>query len=280
MNPGNALQTQISYLRKALTPVGAPPLIVTEPGGYALVVDPEQIDARRFEALVHSAEHAVAASDGADLNGALVSLDDALGLWRGEPLSDVGDVPFAVGEITRLTELFWQARERRLDVLLALGRHAEAVSELASLVEDHPLRERFHEQLALALYRCGRQADALRAVAAARELLIEELGVNPGTALQTLERQILEQDPAIDPTLRTSSPSDSATGHDYAPDRPSPTSSLPVPLTPLIGRDAEAARVHDLLGRHRMVTLTGPGGAGKSRLALEVARAEAAAHDV
>src|SRR4051812_3094019 len=198
MNPGNALQTQISYLRKALTPVGAPPLIVTEPGGYALVVDPEQIDARRFEALVHSAEHAVAASDGADLNGALVSLEDALRLWRGEPLSDAGDVPFAIGEITRLTELFWQARERRLDVLLALGRHAEAVSELAALVGDHPLRERFHEQLALALYRCERQAEALRAVAAARTILVEELGVNPGAALQNLERRILEHDPALD----------------------------------------------------------------------------------
>ena len=274
-NPDNALQTQISYLRKALTPAGGPPLIVTEAGGYALAVEPDQIDARRFEALVRSTDEDIAEhEDGGDPYAAIAALDDALHLWRGEPLADAGDVPFAIGEITRLTELFWQARERRLELLLAIGRHGEAVSELAALVSEQPLRERFHEQFARALYRCGRQADALRAVAAAREILVEELGVNPGAGLQALERQILDQDPALDPALPRLERHEP--GGEETPVIPARAASLPVPLTPLIGRDAEALRIRDLLRQHRMVTLTGPGGAGKSRLALEIAHDEAA----
>jgi predicted ATPase/DNA-binding SARP family transcriptional activator len=260
-HPTNALQVQVSHLRKTLK--SDRPLIETRPGGYCLVANLEDIDAYRFEQLVREADIAALDEAPGALESALECLDAALGLWRGEALADVAGEDFAHGEITRLTELRWVAIEKRTDVLLELGRHRELVGELAALVSSQPLRERFHEQLIVALYRCGRQADALRAFENARQTLLEELGIDPRASLQELERQVLEQDPSLEWAEPAFAQSSEAVGRSPA---------LPVPLTSLIGRGAELARAEALIESNRLVTLTGPGGAGKSRLALEIAQ--------
>ena len=182
---------------------------------------------------------------------------------------------FARGEITRLDELRWAATERRIELLLRLGRHSDAVGDLSELVQRLPLRERFHEQLVLALYRSGRQAEALRAYEDARKTLNEELGLDPGVELRDLERAVLQQDPSLDWIPPSSE--HVQRGHEPAEpaDAPPPSVTsigrIPVPLSPLIGRDAEVARLIELLDSHRALTLTGPAGAGKTRLAIALA---------
>jgi len=269
-NPVNALQLQISYLRKRLGGGSPGQPIVTRPGGYALMVDDDDIDARRFERLIRDAAQLAPANPIASLD----LYETALRLWQGAAYADVLGEPFVLGEATRLEEMRLSALEERNDVLLALGRHAELVGELSGLVNEHPLRERLQAQLLLALYRSGRQADALRAFGRARAILVDELGIDPGPDLRQLEQQILTQDPnldwkslvkdhPVDPTSSTKQPSPAV------PTRPG--GRLPMPVTPLIGRQVETAKVLQLLGRSRVVTLTGPGGGGKSRLALAVA---------
>ncbi len=271
-NPANALQIQVSYLRKTLnaaSDVGDQP-IVTRVGGYALEVAPEQIDARRFDRLVREAATLAAGRTETDFEAALELLDSALALWRGEALADVAGEAFVMGEITRLEETRSAAMESRNDVLLVLGRHRELIGELGRLINLHPLRERLHEQLMLALYRSGRQADALRAFEHARRTLLDQLGLDPGPALQTLERAILTHDPSLEwrPPPPAAEPSRARASMSHVS---VPTGRLPAPITPLIGRDAEVARARALLGRNRIITLTGPAGAGKSRLGLAVA---------
>lgn len=271
-NPVNALQLQVSYLRKRLGGGSAGQPVVTRPGGYALMVDDEDIDARRFEQLVRDAARLAPT----DPVRSLDLWETALGLWRGAAFADVLGEPFVVGEATRLEEMRLSAVEERNDVLLTLGRHAELVGELSGLVNEHPLRERLHAQLMLALYRAGRQADALRAFSRARAVLVDELGIDPGPELRRLEQQILTQDPELDwqPPVATVSVDVSSPPPASPVASARPRGHLPMPVTPLIGRQVETAKVRQLLGRSRVVTLTGPGGAGKSRLALEVA------HDV
>jgi predicted ATPase/DNA-binding SARP family transcriptional activator len=275
-NPANALQIQISYLRKTLSTgsaaAGQP--IVTRPGGYTLEIEPDVIDAVRFERLLAKASPGAPAQSSAMVDAQLRTIDEALALWRGEALSDVADEPFAQGNATRLEEMRWSAREQRIDLLLAVGRHREAVGELGALVSEQPLRERFHEQLVLALYRCGRQADALRAFEAARSTLVDELGLDPGPTLQALQRNVLSQDP----TLNWLPLSLDAVAVEPVPTVPAEwrRNLVPAPLTALIGRQTEVSRVRDLLARSRLVTLTGPGGAGKSRLAIDISAREAA----
>ncbi len=274
VNPSNALQTQISYLRRQLAAHTASQPIVTRPGGYALIVDRDSVDAHRFDRVVHAAAADLAAGDH-DPASILEMLDTALSWWRGAALDDVAGEAFAIGEAARLEELRLTAIELRYDAALALGRHHEAASDLAALVSEHPLREKIHAQLMLALYRSGRQADALRAFAAARDTLVDELGIEPGPELRELERRILDHDPTLLPA---------------APELPRPNAAipaveivsghLPAAVTTLIGRDVELERVARLLGRGRAVTLTGPAGAGKSRLAIEAARAISATCDV
>jgi DNA-binding SARP family transcriptional activator len=192
-----ALQVHVSQLRKVLDPQatrGDAELLVTRAPGYVLRVEPEQVDLRRFERLL--AEGKTAFADG-DAETARERLGAALALWRGRPLGDLAAVPFARHEGLRLEELRLAAREDRIDADLALGRHAEIVSELEGLVSEYPLRERLRSQQMLALYRCGRQADALDAYRKGRRLLVEDLGLMPGGALQRLERAILNQDPSL-----------------------------------------------------------------------------------
>ena len=275
-NPANALQIQVSYLRKALAstqPDGAS-LLETRAGGYSLLIDRSRIDAHRFESTIKHLAPADALRSSEELTAALDEVDAALGLWRGDALEDVAGMDFARGEITRLDELRWAATERRIELLLRLGRHSDAVWDLSELVQRLPLRERFHEQLVLALYRSGRQAEALRAYEDARKTLNEELGLDPGVELRDLERAVLQQDPSLDWIPPSSE--HVRRGHEPAePDAPTPSVTsigrVPVPLSPLLGRDAEVVRLIELLDSHRALTLTGPAGAGKTRLAIDLA---------
>jgi DNA-binding SARP family transcriptional activator len=184
------LQNYVSQLRKAI----GPGLLATRGQGYALDVDPEALDSVRFERLVQQARAARAAGD---LDAAAAGLRQAQALWRGPALADVAGEPFALPEIARLAELRAAAAELEVEVELDAGRHREVVAGLERLVADHPLRERLWVLLMLALYRSGRQADALRAYRKARKLLAEELGIEPGAELRELELAILHQRPEL-----------------------------------------------------------------------------------
>ncbi len=183
-----ALHNYVSQLRKEL---GAE-LIETREPGYVLHVGPDQLDLARFERLVAEARAANSAEQRA------AKLHAAVALWRGPPLADLAYEPFAAAESQRLDELRLVAREDLVDAELELGRAATLVPELESLVDEHPFRERLRGQLMLALYRAGRQGDALDAYRAARRALVDELGIEPGAQLRELERAILAQDPGLD----------------------------------------------------------------------------------
>ena len=186
-----AVQTYVSRLRKRL-PAG---ILRTRPPGYVLELEPEQLDLHRFERLLAAGQGALA--DGS-VELASASLREALALWRGPALVEFSSAPFAQGEAARLEELRLLAVEARIDADLGLGRHADLVWELESLVAHHPLRERFRAQLMTALYRSGRQAEALAAYQDARRVLVDELGIEPGRGLRELEQAILRQDPALE----------------------------------------------------------------------------------
>ena len=192
-NPTNALHSQISHLRRALQPLvqEGRQVVVTVPGGYQLDVPTDAVDVARFEHMTARAVSMVRSSDPSEQRQACALLTDALSLWRGEPLADAAGHPLVAADVTRLCELRLAALETRNQAMLAIGRHTELVPELQQLVVSHPLHERFHAQLMVALYRAGRQVDALRAAANARRLLVEEVGVEPGAELVGLEQQIL-----------------------------------------------------------------------------------------
>ena len=188
----HAVQVYVSQLRKALG-AGA---IETRPPGYVLEVDPDRVDVHRFIRLAAEGRETLAAGDAA---AASTIIRDALALWRGPALADFTYEPFTQTEIARLEELRLVALEERIEADLALGRQAELVSELEAIVDSQPLRERPRAQLMLALYRAGRQGDALAAYRAARDTLVEELGVEPGPRLKGLEAAILRQDESLLP---------------------------------------------------------------------------------
>ena len=185
---GKIVQVYVSRLRKQLGYAR----LLTRPPGYLLRVDPAELDLARFERLVAEAREEDAAAAGAKLRAALE-------LWRGPPLADLAYERFAPAETVRLEELRWAALELRIDADLAAGRAPELVGELEALIAAHPLRERLHAQLMLALYRCSRQAEALEAYRRARRDLAEGLGLEPGDELRRLERAILRHDPELAP---------------------------------------------------------------------------------
>jgi len=182
------LQVYVSQLRKKL----GKELLVSHPPGYLLRVDEGARDLDRFEALVSEAKGA------AEPYAAAAKLREALALWRGSPLADFAYYAFAVSEVERLSELRLAALEERLELELALGLHADLIGELEALVAEHPFRERLPWQLMLALYRCGRQAEAIEVYEQARRALREELGLDPGKSLRDLHQAILRQDPSLD----------------------------------------------------------------------------------
>src|SRR5580704_5496568 len=187
------LRVYIARLRRVLGPQAG--LLVTQAPGYRLNVEDDQLDALRFEVLVRAAEADMAAGRP---DAAASALRESLGLWHGPALSDVSDLPFAQADADRLEEARLTALEKRVDADLACGRHASLVAELDNLAASHPLRERFTGQRILALYRCGRQAEALSAYTELRDRLAEELGIDPSPDLRRLQERILRQDPGLD----------------------------------------------------------------------------------
>jgi predicted ATPase/DNA-binding SARP family transcriptional activator len=246
------LQTYVSRLRKALP---APARIRTHGSGYALELENESLDAARFERLLSEGRAASRAG-----NPALAAslLRRALGLWRGQAYDEFAYEEFVRGEADRLEELRFEAVEERIEAELELGRHVELLPELCSLVAGHPERERLQAQAMLALYRCGRQSEALELYADTRARLVDELGLEPSAELRELQRRILQQDAE----LAAASAKDAA------------ASALPSPPNRLLGRGRELIELRDLLLRDqvRLLVLTGAGGSGKTRLALEAAR--------
>ena len=242
------LHVHVSRLRKAL---GGGDSLETAGGGYRLRVGPGELDAGRFEQLVADGRERLAAGDP---ERAAALLRDALALWRGSALADV-DADGAAA--ARLEEQRLAALELRIEADLAGGRHGELVGELQELTASHPVRERLHGQLMLALYRSGRQADALDAYRRAHVHLAEELGLEPGAELRTLQAEVLAQSPALD--------------------LPAPPTGLPA-RGALLGREDDVRAVVDLLARDgvQLVTVTGIGGVGKTTLAVEVAHRMAA----
>jgi DNA-binding SARP family transcriptional activator len=238
------LQVYVSQLRKAL---GAD-RVETHPGGYLLRADKDEVDVAEFEALFEAAREQLAAGDPAEARPLLVS---ALELWRGAALADLVDEPFARQAAARLEELRLAALEERIDSDLALGREGVLVPEVEQLAREHPLRERLRGQLMLALYRAGRQADALAVYRETRRALADELGIEPGTALQQLERGILNQEPDL---LRPA-PAPAAAA---APAPPSEGASRPRRLRLLVAAAVLAAAVAGLVAA--LVLLRGGGG--------------------
>jgi WD40 repeat protein/DNA-binding SARP family transcriptional activator len=245
------VQNYVWRLRTALGE-GAGAEILTRGRGYELRIDPDCVDAGRFQRLL---AHAGRQGNGGN------AAREALALWRGPALSDVADEPFAAPEIRRLEELRLEAAELAIDADLAAGRHLEVVGEIDALVAEHPLREHLHRQRMLALYRCGRQAEALEAYRAARRTLVEEVGVEPGPELRRLHEAILRQDASLEVDAAV-------------PELPRELDA--VSSSRLVGRDRELAwlRAHwqrARLGDGGLVTLLGAEGMGKTRLVAEVA---------
>ena len=271
------VQVHVSRLRKAL---GDPEAVSTTPAGYRLRVRPGELDAERFVRGVAEGRRALEAGDP---QRAGVVLRAALELWHGPALADLEFEPFAATEIARLEEQHLVALEARVEADLVRGSHEALVSELQQLRAEHPTRERLTAQLMLALYRSGRQAEALDVYRDARQILVDAAGIEPGAELHRLHEAILRQDASLDlPTPAAELPGELDTdaaappiGRDVpvapAADR---RSALPASPNRTIGREREVESIAERLraGSVRLLTLTGPGGVGKTRLALEAAR--------
>ncbi len=249
--PPSAETTLRSYVSRLRRSVGAQTL-VSEAAGYRLAVPADALDSHRFEELLREGRDALARGSAAF---AAELLQAALALWRGPAFADVAEHGALASEARRLDELRLVCVEERIEADLALGRHDTVVPELRALVAQEPLRERLWRLLVLALYRSQRQAEALAAYREAHRLLDEELGLEPGEELRQLEAAILR--------------------HEVEAPAPAAHAELPHDATTFVGRADELAELEDLLRDRRLVTLTGLGGTGKTRLALEVARRSA-----
>jgi predicted ATPase/DNA-binding SARP family transcriptional activator len=257
----NALQSLVSRLRRSLRgdsrDNGSATLLESHPAGYRLSVKREDVDVYRFEQLAQHGRDELRAGQWGD---SAAILRAALELWRGPAMADLADAPFAGTAAARLVELHAAAVEDRIEADLALGRHQEVLAELRTLVAEQPLRERRSALLIKALYLSGRQADALAAYDKTRRALADELGVEPGAELQQTHLAVLRRDPTLAPETTT----------------PVRGSTLPARLTSFVGRATELREVLAQLTDARLVSLVGPGGAGKTRLSTEIAAARAA----
>jgi DNA-binding SARP family transcriptional activator len=294
------LQSYISRLRRVLLPGGArgeaAKVLAWDPPGYKLVVGAAALDVHRFEALADQGRGLLLAGDS---EGARAVLDDALALWRGPALLEFAHLDFAWGFAAKLEERKLVATEDRIDADLRLGRHTAVVGELGELVAAHPLREQLRHHLALALYRSGRQAEALRVLDDARRTLRDQLGIDPGRPLVDLEAAILNHDPALElgSEASTATPAAATRAEPLAPPRPAatpgngstPPATAPAGVTPdvasvgapgLVGRDVELRQVMLALDEARTATrvvlIEGEPGIGKTRLVEEAAAAAAA----
>jgi DNA-binding SARP family transcriptional activator/tetratricopeptide (TPR) repeat protein len=262
-----SVHVYISQLRRCI----GPDAILTRPSGYELRVQPGQLDVHRFEQLRQEAGQADAATASAKLH-------EALGLWRGQAYADFIYEAFAQTTIARLEDLRLGALEERIEADLSLGRHAELVPELATLAREHPLRERIRGAHMLALYRSGRQAEALAAYQDARRALVDGLGIEPGRSLHELERRILVQDPTLElvPEAGDAEPAASV-----APGERPARAERSRPTGPLLGREPELAELRAsvadaIAGDGRLILVSGEPGIGKSRLLDELATQAAA----
>jgi predicted ATPase/DNA-binding SARP family transcriptional activator len=251
----STVRYHVSKLRSALGDAAVH--VVTRSPGYVLEVAPDTIDVHRFEAMAAEGRGLIAS----DPERAARVLINALSMWRGPALADFAYESFARAEIVRLEEMRLAVVEDRIEADLASGRHIDLVGELDALVGEYPLRERLWGELMTALYRTGRQAEALRAYQQAREALAE-VGIEPSEELRAVEERVLQQDPLL-----------SWFG------RPVRCHNLPERLSSFIGRTDEVAGIAELLGKHRLITLTGIGGVGKTSLAIEASRAHAEAYE-
>jgi DNA-binding SARP family transcriptional activator/tetratricopeptide (TPR) repeat protein len=264
--PASARVTMQNYVMRLRRSLGEDQGgIATQPGGYQIRVDPGKLDVSRFETLLGSAR---AAAHGGLWDAAAGQAGAALALWRGEPLTDVDSELLALREVPRLAELRLQAVEARIDADLHLGRQSEVIGELRQLAAAQPLREHFHGLLMLALYRDGRQGEALAAYSRARQLLIEELGTEPGTELRELHRRML----AADPTLDVPAPARPAA----ASPGPAVPRELPARIGHFTGREAELREltaVADQAGEEVpavvISAIGGTAGVGKTALAVQ-----------
>jgi predicted ATPase/DNA-binding SARP family transcriptional activator len=269
------LQVHVSRLRRALA-AGHPEVggerLVTAAGGYVLRVGPDELDVQLCERLIGEGRSLLAAGRH---DQALAVLSSALELWRGGALSDFEYDAFAQAEIVRLGELRATVREERIAVEMLLGREAQALGELERLVGEYPYRERLRGQLMLALYRTGRQAEALAAYRAARSVLVDELGIEPSVELRQLHEAILAQDGALleNDSGQPRAPAGAGAGGLSAHRTSfSPRTNLGEDQRLLVGRDGDLDELCALLRRERFVSVVGAGGAGKTRLALAAAR--------
>jgi DNA-binding SARP family transcriptional activator len=258
------VQNHVARLRKALGAAGRS-RISTQPGGYLIEADADELDVSRFEALLHTAR--AAAREGSWATAAAHAAG-ALALWRGEPLAEVGLEVLAAHGVPRLEEMRWQAIETRIDAELHLGHQADVIAELQQLISTHPLREHLHGQLMLALYRDGRQGEALAAYQHARTVLVEELGTEPSTGLRELQQRMLTADPALAGSAPTR----------YAEGGPGPVvpRQLPAPVAHFAGRAGELATLSGLLdqsgtrpGPVVISVIGGTAGVGKTALAVQ-----------
>ena len=252
------LRIYVSQVRRAL----ARDCVETRPGGYLLRINDGELDSARFDDLLRRGRSELRQGRVKAAHGLLSA---ALTLWRGSALADVADKDFARSEAGRLDEARLGCFEDRIEADIVLGRHAEVVPELEGLVDQHPLRERPHRQLMLALYRSGRQADALAIYRRVRSVLVDSLGLDPAPELEELHRRILQHDRSLDLAANSRGLHEGC------------AQALPSPLTATVGRERETLALQGLLADRdaRLVTLVGPGGIGKTRLAVEAAIASA-----
>ncbi len=266
-NPMNALQLRVSKLRRALSAAGLD-ILVKAGAGYRADVDPATIDVERFTEEVRRARRS-ARTEGPTAP-TLAAYDSALRLWRGEPLADFAAEAWATGHAARLSRMRLDALAERAELALAAGRDGEVVADLGPVVADDPTQERLAGLLMTALYRVGRQAEALEAYARIRGVLATELGLEPSPELRALHQRILRQDRTLAAAGRA------------AVDRPrvgaasAASGNVAPPVRPLIGRDEELSSLATMLGSTRLLTLVGPGGAGKTALAAALAHQKAA----